>query len=701
MKQRPIALLGCILVIATSALYWPVIQARFVVVDDDLYILDNPRVRGGLNLQGFKWAFTSTYAANWHPLTWISHQMDYALWGKFAGGHHLTSLVFHTLNTLVLFLLLRQLTGSIWRSFLVAALFGWHPLHVESVAWIAERKDVLSTFFFLLTIAAYARYADCGVQSPKSRVQSRVVFYCLALVLFLLGLMCKPMLVTLPFVLLLLDFWPLRRFQFLTQAVHLKEVASPSLSGRHESLLGRLLCFLRSGLFLEKLPFFALALAASAVTVLAQHAGGAVKSMEEVPALLRALNALSAYGHYLVSSLWPTDLCVFYPLPHAPPVGFGLLSGAALLLFTIWSLRVRVRQPWVLVGWLWFLGTLVPVIGLVQVGGQARADRYTYIPLIGWFFLVIWTADYWFKRWKAWRVLAVTTATAGLLGCLGLTRHQLGYWHDSVALCGRAVTVTKDNAFARNNLGVALDQEGRSGEAMTNYEAAVRIKPNYTQARYNLGIALAAAGQLEQAATQFSQALKQQPGSEILHNNLGVILAQEQQMDSAIDHFREAIKLNPLYPKPYLNYAVALQKQGQAGLALTNYHRAIELEPDWPEALDKLAFLLATCPVPDCHDPNAAVNLAERANQLTRHATADYLDTLSLAYCAAGQNSNAVFTAEQALAQSTRKATRALSEKITLHLASYRSGHCPELDWRNPPFATQASSKPSRLAEPH
>jgi tetratricopeptide (TPR) repeat protein len=730
MKQRQMALLGCILVIVTGVLYWPAVQSRFVVIDDDLYILENPGVTRGVDFAGLKWAFTTKYAANWHPLTWLSHQLDYSLWGTFAGGHHLTSILIHALNTLLLFVVLKRLTGAIWPSFMVAALFGWHPMHVESVAWIAERKDVLSTFFFLLTIGAYARYAEAKVQSPRSKVQSpeasvqadsssiihhpsSIPYYLLGLFFFALGLMSKPMLVSLPFVLLLLDYWPLRRFQLiLDKPKNAEGEAAPNVDAKEEigdslhrlpQFSAGLRRFLGSTLFWEKLPFFGLAIAASAITLAAQHAAGAVRSVEEVPVALRILNAFSAYGHYLAGSIWPMNLCVFYPLPSRPPVVSGITSAVVLMVLTWWSFRARKRQPWAAVGWLWFLGTLVPVIGFVQVGTQARADRYTYIPFIGLFVMVTWIVDSIMKRrWQPAGGPLVLAITA-LCCCLGLTRHQLAYWHDSVALCRQALAVTQDNAFAHNNLGVALAEEGKSDEATKHYAEAVRIKPNYTQARYNLGTQLAAAGKLEQASIQFTEALKLDPHSEILHNNLGVILAEQGQPDSAIEHFRRAIELNPQYPKPYLNYAIALQKRGEAGSALTNYYRALALDPVWPEALDKLAFLLAACPAPEYHDPPKAVKCAEQANELTHRTVAEYLATLAIAYGAAGQFSNAMVISSLARDQASQKGRQGLSEKLARDLESYSSGHCPDLDWRNPRYnlmEVQKSAKGALTTDP-
>ena len=679
-KQRQVALLGCILVLITGALYWPAIWAQFANIDDDEYVVDNPWVTRGLGFSGLKWAFTNFYAANWHPLTWISHQVDFALWGTFAGGHHLTGILLHSFNTLLVFLLLQRLTKSLWPSLVVAAFFGWHPLHVESVAWVAERKDVLSTFFFLLTLIAYTKYAESKVQTPNSEVEPpeesakaphppsiihhpssphpssliRSRFYWLALAFFALGLMSKQMLVTLPFILLLLDYWPLRRLRFP----------------------------LRATLFLEKLPFFALAIAASAITLVAQHSAGAVRTVQDVPLALRALNAVSAYGHYLVDALWPLNLCVYYPLPARLPVSSAVLSGLALLALSWVSLRVRQKQPWALVGWLWFLGMLVPVIGLVQVGNQARADRYMYIPSIGLFWMIVWSTAWFLERRRTLWSVGLVSGVVALFCCLGLTRAQLGYWHDGIALCSRAIAVTQDNAFAHNNLGAALAAEGRSAEAIQQYREALRINPNYTLARSNLGVELAAAGQLDEAALQLGQALELEPRSELVHNNLGVILAQQHKLDAAVKHFQEAIRLKPDYAKAYLNYAVALQQEGEAGLAFTNYQRGLELDPAWPQALDKLAFLLATCPSPEYHDPQWAVKLSERANELTLRVVPNYLDTLAIAYAAVGEFSKAVSAAEQAQVQALRKGAQPLADRLARDLQFYRLGRCPEVDWK-------------------
>ena len=360
------------LALVTALLYWRTVRYEFIVVDDHQYVYQNADVMKGLTWHGIKWAFTATRASNWHPITWLSHMLDCTLYGLFPGGHHLTSAAIHIANIILLFLVLKQLTGKFWPSAFAAALFGWHPMHVESVAWVCERKDVLSMFFFTLTLGAYGRYA----RKPSAGR------YLATLLLFALGLMTKPMLVTLPFVLLLLDYWPLARFSNTKLGTEITE---------HET---------RStfSLFVEKIPFFILSLLSCIITVIAQHKGGAIQTLDRVPFSSRLINALSAYGAYLKKAIWPVHLSVFYPLPNA--TAWGLFAGSAIVIvLATWLVfRARHRAPWLIVGWLWFLGTLVPVIGLVQVGNQFIADRYTYIPYIGLFLMLAWSLDAWLKQ---------------------------------------------------------------------------------------------------------------------------------------------------------------------------------------------------------------------------------------------------------------------------------------------------------------
>jgi len=656
MEQRRTILLSLVLVVVTLALYWPATGYDFIVFDDDQYVSGNSWVNQGLGCASLKWAFTSFYAANWHPLTWISHMLDCSMHGLFAGGHHLTSIVLHSLNTLLLFLLLKSLTRSLWPSLLVAALFGWHPLHVESAAWVAERKDVLSTLFLLLTIWAYSWYVD----RPTIRR------YALALAAFALGLMSKPMLVTLPGVLLLLDFWPLNR---------LAAASFPDQSGARKIYLK---------LFMEKLPFFVLSLAACVVTVMAQRSGGAIKDFQEVSGWMRVLNAPLACVRYVGKTICPVNLSVFYPLPSELPVVAGFSSALALALVSYLIFRRRSQSPWLIVGWLWFLGTLFPVLGLVQIGSHAMADRYAYVSAIGLFVMFAWSLHCWVRGRPSARAWGLGIATVPLLVCVWLTPIQLAYWQDSIALFTHALSVTKNNAVAHNNLGVGLANAGKTAEAISHYAEALRIKPDYVFAHYNLGVELAAAGKLDQAAFHFSEALKYNPRSEILHNNIGVILARQGKPEAAMAHFKQAIQINPAYPKPYLNYGAALQNLGLAGQAVTNYTKALELDPAWPEALDKLAFMLATCPETNWHNSSQAIRLAERANEITGRELPAYLATLALTYAAAGEFSNAVFTAEQARQKAQVKGLQKLAGKLEADLQFYRTGRNPPTDWKDP-----------------
>jgi len=441
--SRP-RLITLLLAFATLVVFLPVGSHEFVSFDDTDYVTENPFVKNGLTFTDIVWAFNTFHAGNWHPLTWISHMLDCQLFGANAGAHHFVNVLFHAANTALLFTLLLRLTGKIWPCAFIAALFAWHPLHVESVAWIAERKDVLSTFFALLALLNYAKYvAESKAQGPKSKL-----FFTYSLLAFALGLMAKPMLVTLPFVMLLLDFWPLQRFSHST--------------------------FPRA-LVREKAPFFLLAAISCVVTFFAQKAGGAVASLAKVSLLYRLESAPVAVMDYLGKFFWPAGLCVFYPLrqnisPFAPIAATG-----ALILISLAAWRARNTKPYLLFGWLWFLGTLVPVIGLVQVGGAAIADRYTYIPSIGFFIAVVfWLADF-AARLQTPKIIAAGFAAVILTACVLVTEHQLTFWRDSETLFRRAIAVTRSNDVALINLGVALDVQFRFAEALEIYRQAEKL----------------------------------------------------------------------------------------------------------------------------------------------------------------------------------------------------------------------------------
>ena len=664
-SPRNLRILALALVALTTGLYWQTTHQGFAVIDDDQYVPGNPWVTEGLSWEAARWAFTSYYAANWHPLTWLSHQADWSIYGSFAGGHHLTNLLLHAANTLFVFLLLRSLTGNTGPSWIVAALFGWHPLHVESVAWIAERKDLLSTLCLLGSLWAYCRYAKAQqIDTRNPKLEGRTTawkYYGLALGIFAAGLMCKPMLVTLPCLLLLLDYWPLQR------------IAGPPSHRAGPTWVG---------LSIEKLPFCALSAVACLLTLAAQHAGGAIKDTQQVPLALRGLNALSAYGQYLWQTFWPYPLCIFYPLPEELPLTGALIGALLLGGLTLVAVRTRRLCPWFITGWLWFMWSLVPVVGLVQVGMQAHADRYTYIPSIGLFIGLVWGTQHLLGHWCQGKKIAIGLAGASLAGCLVLSQVQLGYWQDGVKLFTHSLAHTRNNGPAQNNLGVALSNVGKPNEAIVHYREAIRLQPNYPQARFNLGVQLANAGQLDEARQQFTQALRYSPRSEMLLNNLGVVLAQQGKCEEALSQFCRAIRWNPSYPKSYLNAGAALQALGQAGAAVTNYTTALRLDPNSLETLRHLAFLLATCPAEPYHQPQVAIQLAQRATQITRNQVADYLDALATAYAAAGQYSNAIEAGEKGLRIAQEHTMPRLTAKLQSDLEAYRAGRNPEHDWK-------------------
>lgn len=505
-------------------LYWQAGEFAFVNIDDNQYVYKNPHVQQGLSTESVAWAFTTFEAANWHPLTWLSHMADVESFGLAAGWHHRVNVLLHLLNTALLFLVLHRMTGGLWQSAFVAGMFGVHPLHVESVAWVAERKDLLSTLFWILTMAAYLRY----VRRPG------VGRYILVVVSFALGLMCKPMLVTLPFVLLLLDWWPLKR-------------VGPGALSTPEVFR----------LFREKIPLVALSAASCAITYIAQAEGGAVKMLGHVPPGLRVSNAFVSYVKYLEKTVWPASLAVFYPHPgsiHAD-IPAWQIAGAALMLagFSFMALWQGRRRPYLAIGWFWYLGTLVPVIGILQVGGQALADRYTYVPLIGIFLLVAWGGAEVLGGWRYRRIVLAVAAGAALAALSVATWSQAGYWRDDFTLFGRALRVTEKNWLAWNNLGVAYEKSGQPMLAIVYYREAVRIKADYAYAWYNLGAVYGSIGQYQQAIASYRETVKADPDFAEAWNNLGAAHSILGQYREAAGYYREAVRARPEYADAWYN----------------------------------------------------------------------------------------------------------------------------------------------------
>ena len=617
-RPRFIALL---LVLGTLAVYLPAAHHAFTLYDDSDYVTENPMVENGLTWAGVKWAFTTGHASNWHPLTWISHMADCQLAGLDPSVPHCENILFHAANAVLLFALLLRLTDLIWPSAFAAALFAWHPLHVESVAWIAERKDVLSTFFALLTLLAYTRFvAESKVQGPKSKI-----FYGLALLAFALGLMAKPMVVTLPFVLLLLDYWPLQR------------IRNSKFGIRNFQKL-----------FLEKLPFFLLVAASCVVTFEAQHRGGAVAPLKNISLHYRLENVPVAYADYLLKMAWPAHLAIFYPLNSLPRLEVAAAAAAvAVISWLVW--RVRRSCPYWLVGWLWFLGTLVPVIGLVQVGGAALADRYTYFPSVGIFLAVALGLRDGVERFQVSKPVVGTIAGLVLAACLVLTHRQLNFWQDDITLFHHAIKVTKNNGTAHLNLGFAFEKADRKTEAMAEYRAALKLDPDRAETHNNLANLLDDAGHPDEAFAEFREALRLKPNYVAAHNNFGTLLVEQGRFDEAKEQYTESERLDPTdWHAPYLTGKVLL-KQGRDLEAISYFQRAVKMNPNNPHVLTYLAQVLASDENPQIRNGNAALAMAVKANDLTGGVQPAMIDALAMAYAEIGQFTNAQQFAAYAL----------------------------------------------------
>ena len=696
-----------------GAIYWPVVGHEFINYDDPIYVTENRHVNAGLTLAGLQWALTriageGTY---WHPLTWVSHMVDCQLFGLKPGWHHLTNVLFHIANGLLVFWALRRLTGAYWRSGLVAALFALHPLQVDTVAWVAERKNVLSTFFGLLTVLAYARYA-------RRPGRGRLVW---VVGLFGLGLLAKPMLVTLPCVLLLLDYWPLRRMAPAT--------------------------FL--GLVQEKVPMFGLAALSSMVTLLAHERLQSVASAGQLALPLRMAHALVSYVQYLGKVIWPSHLAVYYPHPRVWPAGAVGMAGVLLAGISVLALWWARRRPYLWVGWLWFLGTLVPVIGLVQVGSQSMADRFIYLPIIGLFLMLVWGLAGVGVVGRWWRAVLVCSAVAAVAGCAVVTWFQLKHWRNSETLFRHALAVTRDSAVAHyslgialvqqdrlsegmahleqavrlkpdypeahNNLGYALLQQGKVAEAIGHVEEAVRLKPEYAEAYCNLGMVLFQLGRVPEAVSRYEQASRLQPEHAQTHNNLGVALLQLRKLPEAIGHLERALRLEPEYARARNNLGMALVQLGEAlaaqgkwAEAIPQYERALALKPDdvaaheslgralgrqgrfaeavgeYEKALgldaglvsarNNLAWLLATCPEGAIRDGVRAVGLAEAAARQTEGKDAAVLDTLAAGQAEAGRYEDAVRTARAARVRAQAAGQEEWARGIQARLELYQAG---------------------------
>jgi Tfp pilus assembly protein PilF len=651
--DRPAAWIVCgLLLLAVAVVFGPAIGYGLVNYDDTEYVCDNPHLAGGLSVNGVVWAFTSTRCANWHPLTWLSYLADFQLYGPAPWGYHLTNVLLHAAAAIVLFLVLRRMTGDLWPSAFVAAVFAIHPLRAESVVWVAERKDVLSGLFFMLTLAAYVGY----VRRPFSFAR-----YALVLLLFALGLMAKPMLVTLPLVLLLLDYWPLDRLKLGWRPV------------------------------IEKLPLLALSAASCVATSLAQRA--ALARFDSLPFGSRTANALVACAAYMGQLFYPVGLAVFYPHPgDGRPI--GQIAGALLLLAVITAAAAvcwRRTRPYLLVGWFWYLGMLVPVIGLVQVGQHAMADRYTYLPQIGLAIGLTWGAKQIFRAWPrhAWPQGVIAALVAMVL--MGGTWRQTSYWRNSETLWRQALDCTPGNVVAYNNLGIVLREQGRVDEAAAQFQKALAIRPNDVMAHVNMGIVLYQQGRIEEALVPLQRAVDLKPDNPIGHNNLATALHALGRDDEAGAHYRKAAELQPDYMDARNNLGVFLYQCGRVPEAIAQWREVLRSYPDNTSALSQLAAVLATASDASQRNGREAVDLARRAAKLTGNQDPAILDILAAAQAEAGRFAEAVQTAKKALDLATQQKNESLAKSIMAKIGLYEAG-TPFRETPQPPAA--GSSRP-------
>jgi len=668
LQIRPDLLVCLFFVIAILSVYWQVRNYSFVNYDDRQYVTQNHYVQAGLTLESIKWSFTAIHASNWHPLTWLSHMLDCQIYEMNPGHHHMTNVLLHILNTLLLFLVFKRMTGKLWQSGFVAALFALHPLHVESVAWVAERKDLLSTFFWMLTLWSYVRYVE---RSDFNR-------YLPVLFFFILGLMAKPMLVTLPFVLLLLDYWPLRRF----------ELGSRDENNSQQRRFN-------FGLICEKMPLFFLSAVSSVVTYIVQESSGAVNSLAVIPFHIRIANATVSYASYIGKMIWPHNLAVFYPYPES--IVSWKITGAVLLLGVISVIVCQMvrTKPYFAVGWLWYIGSLVPVIGIVQAGVQKMADRYTYVPLIGLFIIIAWGVPDILVRWRHKKIILAISTTFVLSAFMICTWFQVKNWQNSITLFEHALDVTVDNSIAHINLGEALAGQGKIDAAVRHYYEALRIKPNLAAPHLNLGVALKEGGKLSEAINHFSKVLGLKSDCAEVHYELGDTLDRKGDFASAIEHYLEAVRIKPDYAKVYNNLGVIQARQNKDKEAIAHFYKAIQIDsayagayynlgkiftnqgkiedaiPENTQALYNLSWILASHPDKEFRNGEEAVRLAQRLCKITQYQQPLALDSLAAAYAEVGSFDDAVSTAKKAfklaLEQGPEELVQGLKKRLQLY----------------------------------
>ncbi len=559
---------GVFLAMATYLLFYQVINFDFVNLDTPAYVYNNQHVKTGLNWDSVKWAFTSTEISNWHPVTWLSHMLDMELFGMHSGAHHHTSVILHIGNTILLFLFLNAATGYLWRTALVALLFALHPLHVESVAWVAERKDVLCGFFFFLSLLTYRKYVVAAT--------SRFKWYLATLVCFILGLMAKPMLVTLPFLLLVLDFWPFKR---CGPGHHIGRQAVAESS------------IFRHALIVEKLPMILISFGMCVLIILIQKDSGAVATVTALPWDERLSNAVFAYVLYLRDIFWPLNLCAYYPLTGGGESGLSFIALLLIVLMFVLAFLFRKKYKWALCGWLWFTGMLIPVIGIIQVGAQSRADRYTYLPAIGIFIMLAWVLAELAERSKQARLLMVALSIAGLLAMVAQTNRQIGFWENNEKLYTRALSVTENNGVVHFNLGLALFNKNRFKDAITHFSASLESSPGDAGAFNMIGLSFIRMDKPAQAIPHFHSAINIDADYVDVHLNLASVHRRRGEMDTAIMIYRKALRASPTAPRLHNNLATALVSRCELKAAKRHFKLALHYDPDNQKARNNLRLL--------------------------------------------------------------------------------------------------------------
>jgi tetratricopeptide (TPR) repeat protein len=632
-----------VIVVLVWIIFGQTLADDFVNYDDKTYVYGNSLVSAGLNLRGVSQAFVDTQTGNWHPLTIISHMIDCQIFDLKAGGHHFTNVLLHTIAALLLFLFLRDITGRFWASAFVPALFAIHPLRVESVAWIAERKDVLSAVFFFLTLGAYARYA-------RSRSLGR---YLTMSILFVCGLMSKPMLVTTPVVLLLLDYWPFKSI-----------VDSRS--------------FWR--MTFEKLPLFALSIASSIITFLLQERS--TGSIAQLPFIWRLQNALVSYFTYIWQTFWPADLAVFYPHPEDHLALWQVIISAAFLLgMTLLIFIFRRSRPYLLVGWFWYLIMLLPVIGLVEVGLQGHADRYTYLPQIGLYLAITWLVADVSSTLRRRKEILVAAASIIIVSLAGCAWKQTTYWRNSETLWTHTLAVTKDNDVAHTNFGMLLTERGQLDDALSHFQAALDVRSSSAHSHYDLSLALihgdianalARKGRLDEAMLHLREAVKFQPDYADAHYNLGTALFQKGELNEAIAEYRTTLSIHPYDAGAHTSLGNALVQKGFLDEAVDHYEKALQSEPDSILPLNNLAWVMSTGPDDSLRNNEIAVELATKANQLSKESNPVFTRTLAAAYAQAGQFEKAIETARRASEQANGQGVRGLAVQIQEDIDLYQ-----------------------------